>query len=74
VVRKKKTAVKSAKLRIRQIRSGSGRPAAHRATLRALGLRHHQHEVTQTDTPAVRGMIFQVRHLVEVMPATEGEA
>lgn len=71
---RKKTAARPAKLRIRQIRSGNGRPAGHRATLRALGLRHHQHEVVQTDTPAIRGMIFQVRHLVEVMPATEGEA
>ena len=54
------------KLRITQIRSGSGRPQKHRDTLRALGLLRHQHSVVQKDNPAIRGMIFQVRHLVEV--------
>ena len=54
------------KLRITQIRSGNGRPQKHRDTLRALGLLRHQHSVVQKDNPAIRGMIFQVRHLVEV--------
>jgi len=35
-------------------------------TLRALGLRHHQAEVIQQDSPALRGQIKRVRHLVEV--------
>ena len=52
-------------LRITQVRSGVGRPHDQRATLEALGLRH-QHTVTQKDNPAIRGMIFKVRHLVEV--------
>lgn len=52
-------------LAITQIRSGIRRPAKHRATLKALGLRH-QRTVTQPDNGAIRGMIFQVRHLVEV--------
>jgi large subunit ribosomal protein L30 len=55
-------------LRVKQVRSGIGRPAVHRRTLEALGLRHHQDVVTVTDSPAVRGMLFQVRHLVEVTP------
>lgn len=54
-----------ANLRIRQIKSGVGAPHDQRATLKALGLRH-QHSVTQKDNPAIRGMIFKVRHLVEV--------
>lgn len=53
-------------LKIKQIRSGVGRPETHRKTLRALGLRRHQQTVVQKDNPAVRGMLFQVRHLVEV--------
>ena len=53
-------------LRITQVRSGIGRPAVHRATLRALGLRHHQQTIEQPDGPAIRGMLFQVRHLVRV--------
>ncbi len=52
-------------LRIRQIKSGVGAPHDQRATLKALGLRH-QRSVTQKDNPAIRGMIFKVRHLVEV--------
>lgn len=54
------------KLRVKQVRSGIGRPAVHRRTLRALGLKHHQDVVEVTDSPAIRGMLFQVRHLVEV--------
>jgi len=59
-------------LRIRQVRSGIGRPAAERRTLEALGLKHHQHAVVKPDHPALRGMLYQVRHLVEVTPATAG--
>ena len=50
---------------IKQVRSGLRSPHDQRATLQALGLRH-QHTVTQKDNPAIRGMIFKVRHLVEV--------
>jgi large subunit ribosomal protein L30 len=67
-----KSAPKSKSLRITQVRSGAGRPGKHRATLAALGLKRHQHAVVQTDNPAIRGMIFQVRHLVEV-EELEGE-
>jgi large subunit ribosomal protein L30 len=68
---KDKPAASGAKLRVKQVRSGSGRPALHRRTLQALGLRHHQDVIEVTDTPAIRGMLFQVRHLVEVTPAGE---
>lgn len=54
------------RLRIRQRKSGIGSPEGHRRTLRALGLKHHQDEVVQEDGPAIRGMLRQVSHLVEV--------
>ena len=54
------------KLEIRQTRSGSGKPARVRRTLEALGLKHHQDVVVQVDHPALRGMLYQVRHLVRV--------
>jgi large subunit ribosomal protein L30 len=57
---------KTTKLEITQVRSGIGRPTAHRRTLAALGLKRHQHSVIQNDTPAIRGMIKQVVHLVSV--------
>ncbi|HMC56950.1 MAG TPA: 50S ribosomal protein L30 [Gemmatimonadaceae bacterium] len=62
------------KVRIKQIRSGIGRPWRHRATLRALGLKHHQDVVIQAVTPGLRGQINQVRHLIEVTPVTGGES
>jgi len=68
---KKRAAAK--RLRITQVRSGAGRPAKQRATLRALGLRRHQQTVVHEDNPAIRGMIFQVQHLVEVDEVTGDE-
>ena len=65
--------VSKGKLRIRQIRSGSGHPALLRRTLEALGLKHHQDVVVQQDHPALRGMLYQVRHLVEVTAEKEGQ-
>ncbi len=38
-----------------------------RATARGLGLRRREQERTLENTPAVRGMIKQVLHLVEVI-------
>jgi large subunit ribosomal protein L30 len=42
-----------------------------RQTLQALGLRKHQSEVVHQDSPALRGQIKRVRHLVEVTPVEE---
>jgi large subunit ribosomal protein L30 len=61
-------AARSTKVRVQQVRSGIGRAATYRRTLRALGLRHHQQEVVLPDSPSVRGMLFKVRHLVRVTP------
>jgi len=63
---RKKAAADPARLRITQLRSGLGRPEKQRRTLRALGLRRHQQTVIHTDNPAIRGMIFQVQHLLQV--------
>ena len=70
---KKKAAGAPTKLRITQVRSGVGKPHGQRATLRALGLKHHQDSVVQPDNPAIRGMVFQVKHLVEVHELAGGE-
>ena len=61
-----------AKLLITQVKSGVGAPGKHRATLQALGLKH-QRSVVQDDNSAIRGMIFQVRHLVKVEETAEGQ-
>ena len=54
------------RLRVRQIKSASGHPRDQMATVRALGIRRLQQVVEHNDTPQIRGMIFKVRHLVEV--------
>lgn len=54
------------KLKITQVKSQIGRPHQHRRVLEALGLRRNQTTVTHNDTPAIRGMVFKVRHLVNV--------
>ena len=55
-----------AKLVITQTRSVIGRPQKHRRIIRALGFKRNQTSVTHNDTPAIRGMVFKVRHLVSV--------
>lgn len=59
------------KVRITQVRSGIGHNKVMNATLEALGLKHHQDAVVHQDSPALRGMIKRVRHLVDVTPVEE---
>ncbi len=58
-------------VRIKQVRSAIGHSWRMRRTLEALGLRHHQAAVIRQDSPALRGQIKHVRHLVRVTPAEE---
>jgi large subunit ribosomal protein L30 len=55
------------KLRVQQIKSVIGYDQRQRATVRGLGLRRIRHVVEVEDTPAVRGMINKVCHLVVVL-------
>lgn len=57
-------------LKIRQIRSLAGRPQPQREVIRSLGLRRIRHQVERIDSPAVRGMIAKVPHLVEIVEET----
>jgi large subunit ribosomal protein L30 len=54
------------RIRIRQIRSASGHPSDQKRTVEALGIRRLGQPIEHDDTPQIRGMIFKVRHLVEV--------
>ena len=54
------------KLKITQVRSVIGRPEKHRRIVRALGLKRNQSSVIHDDTPAIRGMVTKVCHLVNV--------
>ncbi|MCY3543701.1 MAG: 50S ribosomal protein L30 [Chloroflexota bacterium] len=46
--------------------SGIGYKRDQRRTIEALGLRKLHQTVVHDDTPSIRGMVFKVRHLVEV--------
>ncbi|TVP55090.1 MAG: 50S ribosomal protein L30 [Gemmatimonadales bacterium] len=59
------------KIAITQVRSTSGRPGIHRRTLRALGFTKNQQTRIHTENAAIRGMLEQVKHLVEVRPVEE---
>ena len=59
------------KVKVRQIRSGIGFEKNQKETLRSLGFKTLNQVVELPDNPAVRGMIYTVRHLVVVV---EGEA
>lgn len=55
------------KIKVRQFKSASGHTQDQHATVRALGLTRLHMTVEHDDTPQIRGMIFKVRHLVEVV-------
>ncbi|MBX9588783.1 MAG: 50S ribosomal protein L30 [Hyphomonadaceae bacterium] len=52
---------------VEQIASPNRRPAAQEQTLVGLGLNKLHRKRTLEDTPAVRGMINKVKHLVRVV-------
>ena len=54
------------RIHVRQVKSAIGYTERQRATLRGLGIRRMNHRVEVEDTPAVRGMIDKVIHLVVV--------
>ena len=58
---------KSGKLKIKWVRSDIACTRDMRQTVRGLGLRKLHQVVEREDTPAIRGMVHKVRHLVEVI-------
>lgn len=56
-----------AKIVVKQVRSIIGRPAAQRKVVAALGLGRIGKSREVEDTPAVRGMVAKISHLVEIV-------
>lgn len=63
--KKKKAAAKT--VTVKQIGSPIGRTKDQLATLKGLGLNKMHRERTLEDTPAVRGMINKISHLVQII-------
>lgn len=53
-------------LKITLVRSGIGRPESQKITLKGLGLTRMHRSVLRENTPAIRGMIKKVIHLVRI--------
>ncbi|MCA9564568.1 MAG: 50S ribosomal protein L30 [Myxococcales bacterium] len=60
------------KVKVTQTRSVIGRPGVHKRTIKALGLRKINDSVVHEDSPSIRGMIFHVKHLVQVEEVNDG--
>lgn len=56
----------AARLKVTQTKSGISEKPEHRETLRSLGLKRIGDVVVREDTPANRGYVRAVRHLVKV--------
>ena len=65
--KKKAEAETGAPLKIQYVRSAIGTPAKHKLIIKSLGFKRLNQVVTRVDTPAVRGMVAQVPHLVKIL-------
>ncbi|MDE0341267.1 MAG: 50S ribosomal protein L30 [Nitrospinae bacterium] len=57
---------KQDKIRITLRKSTSGSNVKQRKVLHGLGLRRINQAVVKTDNACIRGMVFKIKHLVEV--------
>jgi large subunit ribosomal protein L30 len=61
---KKATSDKS--IRVTLVKSPIGYTKDQKATVRALGLRRMNHTIEHKDTPAIRGMLNKIIHLIKI--------
>ena len=54
------------RLKVTQHKSKIGGRPEHRETLRSLGLKRIGDIVVKEDRPEIRGMVYNVRHLIKV--------
>lgn len=54
-------------LKVKLVRSQFGFKRDQTATVRAIGLRKINQIIEVKDSPVMRGMIFKVKHLVEII-------
>ena len=54
-------------IKIEQVKSPIGYPKKQREVLRGLGLRRIRHVVEREDSPAVRGSVKKIAHLVRIV-------
>ncbi|HYK90081.1 MAG TPA: 50S ribosomal protein L30 [Acidobacteriota bacterium] len=64
---KKKAEKPLSMLRIKYSRSAIGSPQKHKLIVKGLGFKRLNQVVTRVDTPAIRGMVAQIPHLVTIL-------
>ncbi len=65
--RKKTEKIQPNMLRIQYVSSAIGAPGKHKLIIKGLGFKRLNQTVTRVDTPAVRGMVAQIPHLVKIL-------
>ena len=63
----KKAAADSATLRLKYVRSVICTPVKHKRVVKGLGFTRLNQVIVRPDTPAIRGMVAKVPHLVEIV-------
>lgn len=58
-----------AKIKITQVKSAINRTKRQKATLEALGFKKLNQTVEHDDSPAIKGMVAKVNHLIKVEKA-----
>ncbi len=61
------------KLKVTQVKSLIGSHPKHKRTMKAIGFHRNNETLIKNDTPQLRGMLHQVRHLVRVEDVGEGK-
>ena len=64
---KKAKSAGGGKLKIKYVRSAIGTPPKHKLIIKSLGFKRLNQVVTRQDTPAIRGMVAHVPHLVTIV-------
>ena len=55
------------KIKIKQVKSGIGKPLRQKRTLQALGFKRLNHVIEVEMTPQVEGMVNKVKHLIVIV-------
>jgi len=62
------------KIRLQWVRSAIAAPTKHKLVVKGLGFTRLNQVIEREDTPAIRGMVAKVPHLVKVVNAQSPEA
>jgi len=64
----KKSGTGQGKLQLKWVRSAICAPTKHKKVVKGLGFTRLYQIIERPDTPAIRGMVAKVPHLVEILP------